>query len=134
MSRRVRMTLIVLGLLVTAPDLALAGVCFDVTGLPEEAALDIVPLAAAPQGLVPLSGQAQGVCGLGQAPALVQGIAILEPSVHSDERGHRNLPMSSCRAGGTRAHKSRLQNGDRCAVPRSRRSPRKEHVGSPRLG
>jgi hypothetical protein len=80
MNMRVRMTLIALVLLSGMPGLARAGVCFDVTGLPEAAALDLVPLAAGPQGPIPLAGQAQGVSGLGQPPALVQGIAIVEPS------------------------------------------------------
>ena len=80
MNMRVRLTLLVWVVLLAAPGLALAGVCFNVTGLPEGAALDVVPLTAPPNGPIPLAGQAQGLCGLGQPPALVQGTAIIDPS------------------------------------------------------
>ena len=76
MRIRVRMTLVALVVLPWTPGLALAGVCFDVTGLPEAASLDVVALAA-PQGPVPLVGEAQGVCGIGQPAAAVQGTAIV---------------------------------------------------------
>lgn len=80
MSGRMRMTLLAWVLLLAVPGVALAGVCFDVAGLPEAAALDIVPLGTTSQGPVQLAGQAQGVCGLGQPPALVQGTAIIDPT------------------------------------------------------
>ena len=72
MSARVRTTVIASVLLSVTPGLALAGVCFDVTGLPEAASLNVVALAA-PQGPIPLVGEAQGVCGLGQPALAVQG-------------------------------------------------------------
>ena len=53
MSARVRTTVIASVLLSVTPGLALAGVCFDVTGLPEAASLNVAALAA-PQGLIPL--------------------------------------------------------------------------------
>ena len=76
MRIRPRMTLVALVVLPWTPGLALAGVCFDVTGLPEAASLDVVALAA-PPGPVPLVGEAQGVCGIGQPAAAVQGTAIV---------------------------------------------------------
>jgi len=79
MNVRARMPLISLVCLLSAPGLALAGVCYDVTGLPEAAALNVVALAA-PPGPVPLVGEAQGVCGLGQPAAAVQGTAIVDAS------------------------------------------------------
>lgn len=79
MNLRVWMLVLVLTLLAAAPGVALA-LCFDVTGLPEAAGLDLVPLASGPQGPVPLVGEAHGVCGLGQPPAVVQGTAIVEPN------------------------------------------------------
>jgi len=74
----VRVTLLAV-LLIAAPGAALA-VCFNVTGLPEGASLDLSPLATSPGGQTALVGEAQGVCGLGQAPAVVQGTVILDPS------------------------------------------------------
>jgi hypothetical protein len=79
MSLRARTALIALVVLAAAPGLARAGVCFNVTGLPEAASLDVVALAS-PPGSLPLVGEAQGVCGLGQPPAAVQGTAIVDLS------------------------------------------------------
>jgi hypothetical protein len=76
MRIRMRMTLVALVVLAWAPPLALAGVCFDVTGLPEAASLDVVALSA-PLGPIPLAGEAQGLCGIGQPAASVQGTAIV---------------------------------------------------------
>src|SRR5437879_6443889 len=76
MRIRMRMTLVALVVLAWAPPLALAGVCFDVTGLPEAASLDVTALSA-PLGPVPLAGEAQGLCGIGQPAASVQGTAIV---------------------------------------------------------
>jgi hypothetical protein len=76
---RVGVVLLALLLLAAVPGAALA-VCFDVTGLPEGASLDLAPLAASPLGQAPLVGEAQGVCGLGQPPAVVQGTVILDPN------------------------------------------------------
>lgn len=76
----VRSTMILAAAVVFAivPGPAPAGVCFDVSGLPEAASLDLVPLGTGSQGFIQLAGQAQGVCGLGQPPALVQGVAMLD--------------------------------------------------------
>ena len=79
MSIRLRMTIIALGVLLSAPGLARAAVCFDLTDLPEAASLNVVALAA-PPGPVPLVGEAQGVCGIGQPAAAVQVTAIVDPS------------------------------------------------------
>lgn len=80
MSGRMWTTLLAWVLLLAVPGVALAGVCFEVAGFPEAAALDIVPIGAASTGPIQLAGQAQGVCGLGQPPALVQGTAIVDPT------------------------------------------------------
>jgi len=64
-------------LLLAVPGPALA-VCFDVAGLPEAAGIDLVPLPSVPQAPIPLVGEAHGVCGLGQPPAVVQGTASTE--------------------------------------------------------
>ena len=75
MRVRMRMTLVALVLLAWTPPLATA-VCFDMTGLPEAASLN-VGAAPAPPGLVPLVGDAQGICGIGERAAAVQGTAIV---------------------------------------------------------
>lgn len=80
MSARVRMTFIALVLLSVTPGLALAGVCFDLTGLPEAASLNLTALSATSQGPIPLVGEAQGVCGLGQPGAALQGNGIVDQS------------------------------------------------------
>jgi len=78
---RVRLLMTIVGVVVflSAPGLALAALCFNWTGLPEAASLSVVTLAAS-LGPVPLVGEAQGVCGLGQPAAPVQGTAILDAS------------------------------------------------------
>ncbi len=48
MSARVRMTFIALIVLPWARGLALAGACFDVTGLPEAAVTDTAAFSASP--------------------------------------------------------------------------------------
>jgi hypothetical protein len=78
MSARVRMTFIALVLLSVTPGLALAGVCYDLAGLPEAASLNLTVGAATSQGPIPLVGEAQGVCGLGQPSAALQGNGIVE--------------------------------------------------------
>jgi hypothetical protein len=71
--------LAVLLVLASTPALALAALCFDVSGLPEAASLNLTVLAAPPGTVgVALVGEAQGVCGLGQPVAPVQGAAILD--------------------------------------------------------
>lgn len=77
MSVRSLMTILGVVLLLSAPGLALGALCFNVTGLPEAASLSVNALAA-PPGPVPLVGEAQGVCGLGQPAVPVQGTAILD--------------------------------------------------------
>ena len=79
MSVRVRMTFIALALLSVTPGLALA-VCYDVTGLPEAASLNLIVQSATSQGPVPVVGEAQGVCGLGQPSAALQGNGIFDPN------------------------------------------------------
>ena len=78
MTVPIRVTVIVLALLLAAPGLAVA-VCFDVIGLPEAVALDLSTLAASLRGDLPVVGEAQGLCGLGEPPALVQGTAFAAP-------------------------------------------------------
>jgi hypothetical protein len=77
MSVRWPMTIVGLVVFLSAPDLALGALCFNWTGLPEAASLSVNTLAA-PPGPVPLVGEAQGVCGLGQPAAPVQGTAIVD--------------------------------------------------------
>jgi hypothetical protein len=79
MSIRLRMATVALAVLLSAPGLALAASCFDLVGLSEAASLNVVALAA-PSGPVALVGEAQGVCGIGQPAAPVQGTAILDPN------------------------------------------------------
>ena len=94
MSARVRTTVIASVLLSVTPGLARAGVCFDVTGLPEAASLNVVALAA-PQGPIPLVGEAQGVCGLGQPTAAVQETAVL----NANGAARVGLKLMAARAG-----------------------------------
>jgi hypothetical protein len=56
-----------------APAVALAGICFSVTGLPRPAAVDLALLAPSATGQIPFVGEAYGVCGAGTPPAPVQG-------------------------------------------------------------
>jgi len=48
MSARVRMTFVAPVVLPWAPGLALAGACFDVTGLPEATVTDTAAFSASP--------------------------------------------------------------------------------------
>ena len=48
MSARVWMMLVALAVLPWAPGLALAGACFDVTGLPEATVTDTAAFSASP--------------------------------------------------------------------------------------
>lgn len=63
--------------ILSAPGAALGALCFNVTGLPEAASFSVNTLAA-PPGPVPLVGEAQGVCGLGQPATPVQGTATVD--------------------------------------------------------
>lgn len=77
MNTRIRAALIGVVLVTLAPAVALAGVCFSVTGLPQPVGIDfILPTQPSPEGSIPFVGEAYGVCGRGGEPAPVQGTAI----------------------------------------------------------
>lgn len=78
MNIRSRVVVIMGVSLLVFPELA-AAVCFSVTGLPEAAGLDLSPLAPSLRGHAPIVGEAHGVCGLGEPPALVEGAARVDP-------------------------------------------------------
>jgi hypothetical protein len=79
MTVRARLTILAVVLLAVAPAPVLAGICFNVTGLPEGASLDL-NLVAAGAGHAAVVGDAQGVCGLGQPHAVVNGTVIVDPN------------------------------------------------------
>ena len=78
MSIRSRVVMIMVVSLLVIPELA-AAVCFSVTGLPEAAGFDLSPLAPSLRGHAPIVGEAHGVCGLGEPPALLEGSATIDP-------------------------------------------------------
>lgn len=73
MKTRIRCMLIAVALLPLAPAVALAGFCFDVTGLPGPAALNLTPLPPSPDGRIEVVGEAHGVCGPDAPPSAVRG-------------------------------------------------------------
>jgi len=75
MRVRMRMTLVALVLFAWTPGLAMA-VCYDLIGLPEAASLNVV-LVEAPPGPLPLVGDAQGICGIGERAVTVHGTALV---------------------------------------------------------
>lgn len=77
MSVRMRMTFIALLLLTVTPASALA-TCYDVAGLPEAASLTLIAGTTTVQGPVPAVGEVQGLCGLGQPDAAMQGSGIFD--------------------------------------------------------
>ena len=83
MRTRVRAVLLAVVLLPLAPASALAGICFSVTGLAEPAGFDFSPLTPSADGVVPIVGEAFGVCGAGAAAAPIHGTAVagLTPGV-----------------------------------------------------
>lgn len=76
MKTRIRAALIGVALLPFAPAVALAGVCFSVTGLSQPVGIDFTLSTPSPEGGIPFLGEAYGVCGRGGEPAPVQGTAI----------------------------------------------------------
>ena len=80
MNTRIGRILVAVALFSFAPGFALAGVCFNVTGLPAPTAIDLAPLQPSAQGQVPLVGEVYGLCGGGQPPVPVQGAAIVGPN------------------------------------------------------
>ena len=78
MKTHIRFVLIAVALLAFAPTAALAGICYDVTGLPGPAAFDFVLLGQSATGPLPVAGDAHGVCGPGTPPAAIEGAVIGE--------------------------------------------------------
>lgn len=79
MKTRVRFVLITVALLPLAPAAALAGICFNVTGLPVPAAFDLVPMTPWSDGQVPIVGEADGVCGAGAPSSTIRGTVTGDP-------------------------------------------------------
>jgi hypothetical protein len=73
------LTIMALVACLVAPGTAGAAACYDLLGLPEGASISINGLTA-PPGAIPLVGEAQGICGIGQPAAAVQGTAIVDAS------------------------------------------------------
>lgn len=81
MKTRVLAAVVGVGVFLVAPAVALAGICFSVSGLSQPVGIDFTLSTASPEGTIPFVGEAYGVCGRAQEPAPFQGAVIPGPNI-----------------------------------------------------